>query len=159
MTARFRFSKNRQTKEWIFEFWQLKMSETFSMIFKHCADDATESEIKTDCNTVIPMVTKCLCKRQHFLGHLPTALFPVPVILLGHMEELLIHCLKEWKTKIYYHLEKWSRTWWKNPFHLHAVLDFAFFLSSCFAHLFLASAFSFDSMHFAGSSLPWSFWK
>ena len=101
------------------------MSETFSMIFKHCADDATESEIKTDCNTVIPMVTKCLCKRQHFLGHLPTALFPVPVILLGHMEELLIHCLKEWKTKIYYHLEKWSRTWWKNPFHLHAALDFA----------------------------------
>ena len=58
------------------------------MIFKHCADDATESEIKTDCNTVIPMVTKCLCKRQHFLGHIPTALFPVPVILLGHQEKL-----------------------------------------------------------------------
>ena len=129
MTARFRFSKNRQNKASVMNFWVLTTQNEWDIFYDFqtlcwwCNGIRDKNWLQH--STVIPMVTKCLCKRQHFLGHIPTALFPVPVILLGHMEELLIHCLKEWKTKIYYHLEKWSRTWWKNPFHLHVVLDFA----------------------------------
>ena len=74
---------------------KLKLLQLFSNTV--WCDNATESGIKTDC-TSSSIGNKILCKRQHFLGHLPTALFPVPVILLlgpdDQRDYLLTACLK-----------------------------------------------------------------
>ena len=127
MTARFRFSKNRQNKASVMNFWVLTTQNEWDIFYDFqtlCwwCNGIRDKNWLQHCNT---NGNKMPVQKATLSGSSPHCTFPVPVILLGHLEELLIHCLKEWKTKIYYHLEKWSRTWWKNPFHLHAVLDFA----------------------------------